>query len=793
MAKSIELRGYLKPSSKILDTYYANHAYNMIVSRDSMYVIIAECITFPSIKRHINNIGKMAGDRYYLDTNINADIQFYKSIKVVSTDSESEYTYKLIGDDICHVNFSFDNKYIIYCSRLSNKNIIVVQTRSQIDQFKIIDHEINMLINPPYELSTNSNDIYFLEKSQNNIIPDKIVIEPINKFNERGSKIPQRTFPDLLKDSNDIDKFTNAFMSNIIKLNLDNMEYHEIIMNKCIRSFQLNSSYLLYEIYTEISTSVYSDYFGYEVRLWQTESDILIKSIPVENIMLTTHDSTHIYPRSFSWIQSNNTEYILWIDPIDNGNPSNKTEFSDAVMLYDIYTHTSKKIFSTKMRCRSVLTDTHGNFYITESSDKNKNAKITRVDYMCIGSDTIFEYDVEDLYNKPGSFITVKNSCDDIVLTDNFGNIYMRHMGHSSTGVYPYIYRYNLTTNEKTIIWSSGKNCYQSVIYTSIIYADYLSIIYSTQTTDSSPDYRMYHCYLGKKSIQNNSKLVTNYSYMFKQQNNFIMKNPSNYSHIRGYTEKLLQYNRADGIQLSANIYLPAGYTSGPRPIIIIAYPREFLNAKHVGQVRNSSNTFNYIRGLSWLYFLANGYIIVEDCDMPIIKTDGSEPNDTFIPQLKLNAQAIIDYLVENNYSNGNNIAIAGHSYGAFMVANLLTHTNYFTCGIARSGAYNRTLTPFGFQGEDRTLWDIPNTYLEMSPLLSANKINSPILLIHGESDPNPGTYPMQSERYYEALKGLGAEAQLVILPGESHGYLCEESILHSIAVCENFLQKYFN
>ena len=176
---------------------------------------------------------------------------------------------------------------------------------------------------------------------------------------------------------------------------------------------------------------------------------------------------------------------------------------------------------------------------------------------------------------------------------------------------------------------------------------------------------------------------------------------------------------------------------------------------------------------------------------MPIVGEGDKEPNDHFIPQLYLNAHAAIRKLAEMGVGDSNRVAVGGHSYGAFMTANLLAHTKLFKAGIARSGAYNRTLTPFGFQAEERTYWEAPEVYNNMSPFMHADKIKTPLLLIHGEMDNNSGTFPIQSERLYNAVKGHGGTARYVVLPYESHGYAARENILHMLWEQNQWLDKW--
>ncbi|MGB0860844.1 MAG: alpha/beta hydrolase family protein, partial [Pseudoalteromonas spongiae] len=263
------------------------------------------------------------------------------------------------------------------------------------------------------------------------------------------------------------------------------------------------------------------------------------------------------------------------------------------------------------------------------------------------------------------------------------------------------------------------------------------------------------------------------------------------YPDFKNIKKEQISYTRDDGVELSGTLYLPADYKGGKVPVLMWAYPLEYKDKAVASQVRDSPYEFTYIGYWGPMPYLAKGIAVFDDPKMPIVGVDGSEPNDTFRTQLVSSAQAAVDALVEKGVADESRIAIAGHSYGAFMVANLLAHSDLFKTGIARSGAYNRTLTPFGFQGEERDFWQGQAVYSAMSPFFHAEKINEPMLMIHGKDDPNSGTYPMQSERMYNALKGLGKEARLVMLPYEGHGYRARESILHVLWEQEQWLEQH--
>jgi dipeptidyl aminopeptidase/acylaminoacyl peptidase len=267
------------------------------------------------------------------------------------------------------------------------------------------------------------------------------------------------------------------------------------------------------------------------------------------------------------------------------------------------------------------------------------------------------------------------------------------------------------------------------------------------------------------------------------------------YASLEGVSKEKIKYKRADGVDLTGDLYLPKGYNKekdGPLPLLIWAYPREFNSAADAAQIRGSNDRFTTLSWGSPIYYVTQGYAILDNAEMPIVAANtDKKPNDNFIEQLKLNAEAAINELSIKGIADKKRVAVGGHSYGAFMTANLLAHTNLFKAGIARSGAYNRTLTPFGFQNEDRTYWQAPQLYHDMSPFSYADKIKTPILLIHGEADDNTGTFPINSERLFAAIKGNGGTVRFVYLPYEAHGYRGKENILHTLWEQYEWLEKY--
>jgi dipeptidyl aminopeptidase/acylaminoacyl peptidase len=360
-----------------------------------------------------------------------------------------------------------------------------------------------------------------------------------------------------------------------------------------------------------------------------------------------------------------------------------------------------------------------------------------------------------------------------VVLTANDGQtIFMQGSGASPEGDRPFLDTYDLTTGETTRLFRSEAPYYENPV--ELIDVEKRLLLTRRESQTDPPNYYL------RNLLEGDMKQITEF--------------PDPAPQLKGISKELITYQRNDGVDLTATLYLPAGYDKdrdGPLPTLLWAYPTEFKSKKDAGQVTDSPYRFTRVFWGSPMLYLTLGYAVLDDPTMPIIGEGEVEPNDTFVEQLVASAQAAVEAVVERGVTDPDRIAVGGHSYGAFMTANLLAHSDLFRLGLPRSGAYNRTLTPFGFQSEERSLWEAPEIYFNMSPFMHADKIDEPILLVHGEADNNSGTFPMQSERMYGALKGHGATARLVMLPHESHGYRARESIMHLLWETSTWLDRY--
>jgi dienelactone hydrolase len=402
--------------------------------------------------------------------------------------------------------------------------------------------------------------------------------------------------------------------------------------------------------------------------------------------------------------------------------------------------------------------------------------KASKLDPATGAMETLFERNTTDAYNNPGMPVMKRAAFGTSVinLLDNNSILMNNPVGSSPEGDLPFLATFDLASKSSQIIWRAKQGSYETV--TSVLDANNLKLVTRKESQTEVPNYYI-------KNLKGNvpDQQITRFS------------NP--YPSMVGVTKEKLKYKRADGVDLTGDLYLPKGYDrakDGPLPVLIWAYPREYNNAADAAQVRGSKDRFTTISWGSPIFYVMRGYAVLDNAEMPIVAASKeSKPNDTFIEQLKLNAEAAIGALSSIGVGDSKRVAVGGHSYGAFMTAHLLSHTNLFKAGLARSGAYNRTLTPFGFQAEERTYWEAPDLYYKMSPFSYANKIKTPILLVHGEADDNPGTFPINSERLYNAIKGHGGTVRLVYLPYEAHGYRGKENLLHLLWEQSQWLDRF--
>jgi dipeptidyl aminopeptidase/acylaminoacyl peptidase len=495
---------------------------------------------------------------------------------------------------------------------------------------------------------------------------------------------------------------------------------------------------------------------------------------PLEDTIPNIHDAVEAGPREFDW-RSDAPATVSWVEAADGGDPRKDVPIRDTIFLLDApFDASPRKLAQIPLRFGSL---TWGNGHlalIQEERWKDRKRLILAVAPDAPSAPAkLFEGSFEDRYHDPGQPFETANTSGKYVLqtTSDSHGIYFHAEGASPEGDRPFVSVMSATTGESKRLWQSADKFFESPV--SVLDAATPTILLRRESPELPPNY--YRRNLAKDD--------------FKQVTFF----PSPYGNAPLPKKQVLKYKRADGVDLSANLYLPPSYkpADGPLPTLMEAYPTEYKTKSAAGQISGSPFEFPLLYWGSPIPFVTQGYAVLENATIPIIGEGQAEPNDTYVEQLVASARAAIDEGVQLGVVDRNRVAVMGHSYGAFMTANLLAHSDLFKAGIARSGAYNRTLTPFGFQNEERTYWQAPEVYFKMSPFSYADKIKTPILLIHGEADNNSGTFPLQSERLFSAIKGQGGTVRFVLLPLEAHGYAGRESVLHMFWEMNNWLSTY--
>jgi dipeptidyl aminopeptidase/acylaminoacyl peptidase len=495
---------------------------------------------------------------------------------------------------------------------------------------------------------------------------------------------------------------------------------------------------------------------------------------PLEDNIPNIHDAVAPGPRDYQW-RSDAGASVLWVEAGDGGDPRKDAAVRDTLFLLDApFDSAPRKLAELPVRYRSVAWGNDHLALVEERRWKDRKRVILAVARSAPAAPVkLFEGSFEDRYHDPGEPLEEYNSAGKLVVqtTADGKGIYFKGEGASPEGDKPFLSVMSVANGETKQLWRSTAPNFE--VAAAVLDSGAGTVLLRRESQERSPNYFL------QKIGASSAEQVTFF--------------PNPYGTGQLPKKQVLHYKRADGVDLSANLYLPPGYKpgDGPLPTLMEAYPTEYKTKTAAGQVTGSPYQFAVLYWGSPVPFATQGYAVLENATIPIIGEGNTEPNDTYVEQLVASAKAAIDEGVRLGVVDRNRVAVMGHSYGAFMTANLLAHSDLFKAGIARSGAYNRTLTPFGFQNEERTYWQAPEIYYKMSPFSFADKIKTPILLIHGEADNNSGTFPIQSERLFSALKGHGATVRFVLLPLESHGYQGQESVLHMFWEMNNWLNTY--
>lgn len=647
-------------------------------------------------------------------------------------------------------------------------------------------HQLNATMGMPYTWDAEGKSLLARQKGNKGPWVEKREVPkgPATQ-DATGTKAPARTYQDLLRNQQDEAKFDYYAKAEIWRVFTEGTANPVLVLPEAIYK-RIHPSPDGQMLLTETLEKPYSYTlpFGFFPSNFDV-SDRNGKKIstfykrPLQDKTPTDFDAVEAGRRSIMW-RNDEAATLLWAEAQDGGDPKIQVENRDRLFQSKAPFTDARPICFLKYRFAGIQ---FGRSDIAVVEDYWWKTRQTRRLIVNPSQDNplprlLFERSSEDEYGNPGEFVTEENAWHRQILkfSKDGKKLYLEGEGCSPEGNRPFLDEFSLANQKMQRLWrADGKSTYESIVR--ILDLEKKQIMTSIQSSKVMPN--LFIRDFGKSGS-------------LRQ----ITFRPNPYAALAQVQKKQIFYKRNDGVQLSATLYLPPGYDpvkSGRLPMLMEAYPTEFKDDKAAGQVKESPHQFIAVNWASPVYWVLRGYAVLEDAKFPIIGKGKDEPNDTYVEQLVADAEAAIRYVDSLGVADKNRCAVMGHSYGAFMTANLLCHSNLFAAGIARSGAYNRTLTPFGFQSEERTFWQAPGIYSKMSPFTYADKFQNPILLIHGDADNNPGTFTLQSERLFQAIKGNGGKARLVLLPFESHGYAARENIMHMLWEMDAWLDKWVN
>lgn len=776
---------FQKPSAEILALADYERAPSVSMDSKKEYMLLSYRNTYKTLDDLNQEEMRLGGLRINPITNISSTVTYVNNLKLrkVSDKTETQVSGLPQNARITNISWSQNEKKIGFTNTTNTGVELWVIDVNTATAKKITEANLNANLGSPYSWMKDNETLLvkMLPKNRPTLIDSKKDLPkgPTVSTSD-GSKSQNRTYQDLLKNKTDEANFDALVTSELYKVSLSGkIELFKAADIYAGESFSPDGNYLMlttiqkpYSYIVPLSRfpqkSVVCDLNGKEIKV--------VNEVPLTEVMPKGFSSVRKGKRSMNW-RADKPATLSYVVALDEGDQAKKVDFRDEVFNWDApFNSEPKSILKTQQRFGGILwgNETTAIAYDDWYDTRNQKVYLFNPSNPNQAPKIISDRNSQDIYSDPGNFETKRNQYNRYVLAIENNNAYLIGDGFTKEGQFPFIDEFNLTTLKTKRLYTSKikdkKEDLQSI-------EDFKKgeVLVQIQSKNDFPNYYFRNIKSGKLTP------ITSF------------KNP--FESIKNVYKEVIKYKRKDGVELSGTLYLPAGYDRTKKteklPLLIWAYPEEFKDKNSAGQSNKNPNEFTFPNYGSFVYWVTKGYAVLDDASFPIIGEGKTEPNDTFMPQLIANAEAAIDAVDNLGYINRKKVAIGGHSYGAFMTANLLTHTNLFACGIARSGAYNRTLTPFGFQSEQRNYWDVPEIYNGMSPFMNADKMKTPLLLVHGDADNNPGTFTLQSERYFQALKNLGAPVRLVLLPKESHGYAAKDNILHLLWEQDQFLEKY--
>lgn len=770
---------YQRPPEEIAKLLEAPLTPFVSFSPDKQWMLLLERSDFPTIEELSRPELRIGGLRINPENFGPSRSNYTIGIKAKRLSDNQELEIKNLPTPLTasSISFSPDSKRICFLQNAPDKIELWGIDVATLTASKLSERKLNTAMGGYTWLSDSRQVLFTAVPNKLQPLPEKSRVPQGPTIEENlGKKAPSRTYQDLLKNRYDEAAFDYYTQSDLILKDV------VTAAEKTLSAAAIHSDFTPSPDGKLVLTEVVQHPYSYLVPFYLFPKTVnvidlngkLVKEIariPLLDYIPTGFNATQREPRVHSW-RADKPATLVWVHAQDGGDPKMKAEIRDKVFTQDYpFAGNARELIALPLRYSRIVWGNDHVAWVYERWISDRKERVYQVDPTTGQKKTLFDRDYDDGYNNPGSVVTEANQfgLSTILIKDN--NVFLSGAGASPSGDMPFLDKMDLTSLKKTRQWQCAAPYYEYFI--TFLDSKKGTFVTSRESNSENPNY--YSRTLGSAKIA----ALTSF--------------PHPYPQIKDVKKQVLKYKRADGVELTADLYLPPGYKkeSGPLPGFVWAYPREFKSADAAGQIKGSPYTFTR---LSWggpIYWVMRGYAVLDNASMPIVGEGDQEPNDTYVPQLVASAQAVVDHAASLGVLDPTRVGVGGHSYGAFMTANLLAHSDIFKAGIARSGAYNRTLTPFGFQAEERTYWQAPEIYYQMSPFSYADKLKEPILFIHGEADNNSGTFPIQTERFYNAIKGHGGTSRYVVLPYESHGYAAKESILHTLWEMDSWLETY--
>ncbi|MDQ6785744.1 MAG: prolyl oligopeptidase family serine peptidase [Acidobacteriota bacterium] len=795
-------QGYRKPPKEIEDILNAPALPVTSVSPAHDKILLATPLRYPPISELAQPMLRLAGLRINPNTNGQHRQPYFVNLTLKNISDGKETPINLPENaQVISPNWSADGKFIAFGNQtLTGIELWILDTATA---------KARMLKNVRVNTAFGRFDWMPDQKSLLvNLVPAKRAAPPTASGVPTEPSVQEtagktgvvQTFEDLLKNPTDEKLFDYYATSQLAIVSLDG-KIKEIGQPAIFDTADISPDgqhILTAQIKHPYSYLFPASRFPTDVEIWDLQGKTLYKiaSLPLEDNLPA--QGVPVGARSYGWIPTE-AATVIWAEALDKGDPRTKTTPRDRLLKISApFTAQPTEIVRIEQRYQGrAFGERDGLMFFYDYNRDTQHRRMFAMNYnnQSDAPKLISDLNINDRYNDIGTLVMKILPNGFSVVRQDGDYIFLSGTGASSEGDRPFLRKMNFKTKQTLEIFRSGKDSYESFV--ALDYDKNNPTFITRKESVSEPPNLILHTFPNECLLDPRNQCPTvgssipnGYSPHYnetKELTNFRDPTPQ----LRGITKRLVKYKRADGVDLSFTLYLPPNYKAGTRlPTVVWAYPLEFTDASTAGQVSGSTNRFTSIGSYSHLFFLLEGYAVLDNTTMPVVG-DPLTVNDTFIKQIVDSAQAAIDKAVELGVTDCDRVGVGGHSYGAFMTANLLAHSDLFRAGIARSGAYNRTLTPFGFQSERRTFWEAPELYEKVSPFFYADKIKAPLLMIHGEADNNQGTFPIQSERLFAAIQGNGGTARLVLLPLEAHGYAAKESTEHTLFEMINWFDKY--